>query len=247
MSKPTKAERKIFVETLTKAADEIGMSLTNQQLEQFAFYYETLIDWNKKFNLTTIVAPEEVAVKHIIDSLSAYEEKLFPPEASLLDLGTGAGFPGLPLKIWRPDISLTLMDSTVKRLNFLAELTNELEIEATILHGRAEDAGQKEIYREKYDLVTARAVARLNILAEYALPLVRIGGYFLALKGAKFEEERAEAKGAIKTLGGGGAVTRPVTLPGLSDKRAIIIVPKIKQTPRNFPRLNGLATKKPLR
>lgn len=216
------------------------------QTEQFARYYEMLLEWNEKMNLTTLIAPEDVAVKHIIDSLSCYDEKFFPANAAVVDVGTGAGFPGLPLKIWRPDISLFLLDSVAKRLNFLVAVARELGLEIKILHGRAEDAGREKSYREKFDVAVSRAVARLPVLAEYALPLVKTGGYFLAMKGAKYEEELDFGRAAIKKLGGGKPTARQIKLPGLSDVRAIIIVEKLKSTPTNFPRQPGTPAKKPI-
>lgn len=238
---------KMFVQELCKAAAECGIKLSEKQTARFARYYEMLTEWNGKMNLTAITAPREVAVKHIIDSLSAYDKKIFLPGTRLLDLGTGAGFPGLPLKILCEDINLTLLDSLAKRLKFLSAVTEELGIEAQTVHARAEEAGQNPAWRERYDIVTSRAVANMAVLAEYALPLVKIGGFFVALKGAKYAEEIAEGMAAIKKLGGGEPSVKSVALPGLVDKRAVIIVPKIKETPAKFPRAAGLPIKKPLK
>ena len=222
------------------------MSMEETQLCRFTRYYELLCEWNEKMNLTAIIAPEEVAVKHMIDSLSCYDERIFKSGAAVVDIGTGAGFPGLPLKIWRPDISLFLMDSVAKRLNFLVALAQELQLDVKILHGRAEDAGREAAYRENFDVAVSRAVANLAVLAEYALPLVKQGGYFLALKGAKYEEEIIAGRSAIKKLGGAKPQVRQVHLPGLDDKRAIVRVKKVKPTPANFPRPTGIPAKKPL-
>ena len=197
-------------------------------------------------NLTAITEPEEVAVKHIIDSLLAYDKKIFPGKL-LADVGTGAGFPGIPLKIYCPELKVVLLDSLAKRLKFLQSVIDTLGLEdITCVHLRAEDAGQNKNYREKYDLVTARAVARLSVLSEYCLPLVKQGGYFIALKGSKFKEEISEGRTAVDILGGEIVSADAVKLPGLDDGRAIIRIRKIKKTPVKYPRKAGLPEKQPL-
>lgn len=235
-----------FHDCLKERMEQYGMALSEKQSEQFELYYKLLIEWNKKINLTAITAPDEVAVKHIIDSLSAWQED-FNSAAKAIDIGTGAGFPGIPLKIMHPKLHLTLLDSLAKRLNFLKEVLVQLNIsDVELLHGRAEDIGRDKKYREKFDLVFSRAVAKMSVLSEYALPLVRLNGCFIALKGKKYEEETAEAKNALRILGGRLDETKPVHLPGLDDIRAVIYTKKIKKTPQLYPRKAGTPEKKPL-
>lgn len=236
-----------FAASLAAAAAESGLSLTQAQLEAFSLYNDLLLAWNEKVNLTTITAPQEVAVKHVIDSLSCYDGTYFPAAATVVDVGTGAGFPGLPLKIYRPEIRLTLLDSLNKRLNFLREVVDRLGLSGVdIVHARAEEAGRMKDRRDRYLVATSRAVARLNVLAELCLPLVAPGGYFLALKGAQYREELDEAARAIANLGGQVAEVRPVRLPGIDDSRAVIYIRKVSATPDAYPRRPGTPEKKPL-
>lgn len=236
-----------FIASLEAAAAGYGLDLSPVQLEAFAVYNEMLVDWNEKVNLTAITSPQEVAVKHIIDSLTCYDEGVFPAACSLVDVGTGAGFPGLPLKIFRPDIRLVLLDSLNKRLSFLGAVVERLGLRGVeLVHARAEEAGRLKGRREHYQLATSRAVARLNVLAELCLPLVAVGGSFIALKGAQYQEELAEAERAIALLGGQVDTVKPVRLPGLDDTRAVIYVRKTAPTPAAYPRRPGLPEKKPL-
>lgn len=235
-----------FLEALISKGKEAGLSFSEKQLEQFSLYFDLLIETNKVMNLTAITEPEEVAVKHIIDSLLAYDEKVFPGKL-LGDVGTGAGFPGIPLKIYCPELKVVLLDSLAKRLKFLDNVIETLGLkDITCVHLRAEDAGQNKDHREKYDLVTARAVARLSVLSEYCLPLVKQGGYFIAMKGSKFVEEIAEGRTAVGILGGEIISAEEVKLPGLDDGRAIIRIRKIKKTPVKYPRKAGVPEKQPL-
>ena len=235
-----------FLEALISKGKEAGLSFSEKQLEQFSLYFDLLIETNKVMNLTAITEPEEVAVKHIIDSLLAYDEKVFPGKL-LADVGTGAGFPGIPLKIYCPELKVVLLDSLAKRLKFLDNVIQTLGLkDITCVHLRAEDAGQNKDHREKYDLVTARAVARLSVLSEYCLPLVKQGGYFIAMKGSKFVEEIAEGRTAVGILGGEIISAEEVKLPGLDDGRAIIRIRKIKKTPVKYPRKAGVPEKQPL-
>ena len=236
-----------FVEMFEQAVDLMGYSLTSRQRDQFNRYYELLISWNEKVNLTAITEPQDVAIKHMADSLSVYDAKIFAENPTTVDVGTGAGFPGIPLKIFLPELPLTLMDSLNKRLLFLQEVVDQLGLsQVTIVHARAEDAGQNRLHREKYRIALSRAVARLNILSELCLPLVTPGGYFLAMKGAQYLDEVEEAKRALTLLGGEIEKIIPVKLPGLDDKRAVICVRKTKLTPAAYPRRPGLPEKKPL-
>lgn len=234
-----------FAEILAQRGLQAGLTFTPQQLQQFTKYYELLIETNKVMNLTAITEPEDVAVKHMIDSLLAYDENM--SGKTLADVGTGAGFPGVPLKIYCPSLQVTLIDSLGKRLKFLQQVIDNLGLENIVCeHLRAEDAGRNKKHREHYDFVTARAVARLSVLSEYCLPLVKKGGQFVALKGSKFVEEIAEGNTAVKILGGKIISSEPVKLPGLDDGRAIIRITKVKTTPATYPRKAGTPEKQPL-
>lgn len=236
-----------FQELVAKAAAEYGLQLTNGQIAAMDTYYRLLLEWNEKMNLTAITEPHEVAVKHMIDSLSCYREKIFTAAARIVDVGTGAGFPGIPLKIFQPELELILMDSLNKRLNFLREVAGNLGLQGVaFVHARAEEAGKNKQHRESYDIAVSRAVARLNVLCELCLPLVKVGGWFIALKGAQYEDEVHEAAQALTILGGQVADIRPVSLPGLADKRAVIYIKKVAATPPLYPRKAGTPEKKPL-
>lgn len=237
----------MFQNDLIHAMEAMGLVLEDYQIRQFCRFEELLLETNKVMNLTAITDPGEVAVKHMADSLSCYDERYFPKDASLLDLGTGAGFPGIPLAIFRPDLTVTFFDSLQKRLNFLNEVCRETDLrKVAFLHGRAEEMAHQEAYREQFDLVTSRAVARLSILCEWALPYVRNNGLFIALKGAQYEEEIKEASNALRILGGTLEEVRPVTLPGLSDKRAVLYIRKSGTSPAKYPRKPKMAAKHPL-
>lgn len=237
----------MFQNDLIHAMEVMGLVLEDYQIRQFCRFEELLLETNKVMNLTAITDPGEVAVKHMADSLSCYDERYFPKDASLLDLGTGAGFPGIPLAIFRPDLTVTFFDSLQKRLNFLNEVCRETGLrKVAFLHGRAEEMAHQEAYREQFDLVTSRAVARLSILCEWALPYVRNNGLFIALKGAQYEEEIKEASNALRILGGTLEEVRPVTLPGLSDKRAVLYIRKSGTSPAKYPRKPKMAAKHPL-
>lgn len=234
-----------FAEILAARGAEAQLSFTEEQLAQFTRYYELLVETNKVMNLTAITEPEEVAVKHMVDSMLAYEDGM--QGKTLVDVGTGAGFPGVPLKIYCPSLKVTLVDSLGKRLRFLQQVIDELGLKGIRCeHLRAEDAGRSKKHREQYDYVTARAVARLSVLSEYCLPLAKKGGQFIALKGSRFAEEIEEGEAAVKILGGKIISAEPVKLPGLDDGRAIIKIAKIKATPAQYPRKAGTPEKQPL-
>ena len=236
-----------FVDELKIAATEYGLNLTEDQISAFNKYYELLYEWNKKINLTAITEPKDVAIKHMVDSLSCFKADLFKENTSLIDVGTGAGFPGLPLKIFYPSLKLTLLDSLNKRVKFLQLVVDELGLkDVEIIHARSEEAARNKKYREKFDLATARAVARLPIICEYCLPFVKDGGTFIALKGRQYEEEATQAQKAIKVLGGEISDIMPVKLPEIDDKRAVIYIKKIKSTPKTYPRKAGTPERNPI-
>lgn len=236
-----------FSEIFRQVAEEYGIVLTTEQVTAFTLYQELLLSWNEKMNLTAITEPREVAVKHMIDSLSCYDEQYFATGCKVVDVGTGAGFPGLPLKIYRPDIQLTLVDSLNKRLTFLQDVVSQLGLQdVNLIHARAEEAGRMKDQRDRHAISVSRAVARLNTLAELCLPFVKPGGYFIALKGAQYQEEILEAESAIRTLAASIVDVRPISLPGLDDRRAVIYIRKDKPTPAAYPRRPGTPEKKPL-
>ena len=211
--------------------------LTTAQIELCEKFYRLVVEQNRVMNLTAITEPQEFAIKHIIDSLNAWDEEILSSAEKFLDVGTGAGFPGIPLKIFRPQMKICLIDSLLKRVEFLKRICAELELDnVEVIHGRAEELSRQKNFREKFDVVTSRAVARLNILAEYCLPFVKISGEFIALKGKNFREELDEAKSAIKILGGGRILTREINLQTRGDSRAVIYISKKKSTPAKYPR-----------
>lgn len=213
--------------------------LTENQYEQFQKYFELLAEWNEKMNLTAITDESGVALKHFADSLSLLNFVDIPQNSSLADVGTGAGFPGVVLKIARPDIKLTLIDSLNKRLVFLGEVCAQLGIEAELIHSRAEDGARDEKLRESFDFAVSRAVARMNVLSEYCLPYVKVGGAFCAMKGAQANEEFKESLNAINTLGGKLEKKYFFELPENGGERAIAVVRKVKNTPQKYPRQSG--------
>lgn len=230
---------------LTAKAKQIGVKVTPKQAESFQKYYELLIEWNEKINLTAITDPAEVVEKHFVDCLTLLTNCKIKPGAKVIDVGTGAGFPGIPLKIMRPDIELTLLDGLNKRLKFLGEVCLALDIEAERVHKRAEEAGLDHKMREGFDIATARAVAPLNVLAEYCLPLVKMKGFFLAMKGPGAEEELTQAENALDILGGTDVELVPITLSEAGE-RNIISVQKKAFTPKSYPRHGGTISKHPL-
>lgn len=215
------------------------ITLTENQYEQFQKYFELLVEWNEKMNLTAITDESGVALKHFADSLSLLNFVDIPQNSSIADVGTGAGFPGVVLKIARPDIKLTLIDSLNKRLVFLGEVCAQLGIETELIHSRAEDGARDEKLRESFDFVASRAVARMNVLSEYCLPYVKVGGAFCAMKGAQANEEFKESLNAINTLGGKLENKYFFELPENGGERAIAVVRKVRNTPQKYPRQSG--------
>ncbi len=218
------------------------INLINKYNNIFETYFEELVSYNEKVNLTAITEKNQVFAKHFLDSILPIDE--IKQNASLIDVGTGAGFPSLPIKIVRPDVDLTMVDSLNKRINFLNELTQKLNINTKNIHARAEDFALKN--RDKYDVAVARAVARLNTLIEYLLPVVKIGGIVLAYKATNCEEEINEAKNAIKILGGEYVKTLHYVLPNNQGERNIVVIRKIKETPKQYPRSKNLPKLKPI-
>lgn len=228
---------------LCSLAKENGIILDDTALDRFDTYAELLVEWNSKMNLTAITEPEEIEVKHFLDCLMLPKFFNFDYIQTVIDVGAGAGFPSVPLLIYKPDLCLTMMDAINKRLTFLDTAVHALGLEAQLIHERAEAAGQDENYREKFDLATARAVAPMNVLAEYCLPFVKVGGYFVALKGSNDDTE--EAKNAIATLGGEIVDNISYKLNG-TEPRSIVVIKKISQTPTQFPRKSKKISTKPL-
>lgn len=233
--------------TLESGAAEFGIALDDAQINAFERYTELLLEWNQRFNLTRITEPDEIAVKHYLDSLSVLKYVRIRGGSSLIDIGTGAGFPGIPLKIAVPTLRLTLLDSVRKRLTFLEAVVQELGLtDVRIVHGRAEDYGQDRAFRAKYDFAASRAVARLSVLCELCMPFCRTGGKFIAYKGPEADEEIAEASKAIRVLGGKLEAVYRFTLPGGDLQRSLVIVGKTEQTPKAYPRKAGTPEKEPL-
>ena len=231
---------------ILSAISNFDIALTEKQLEQLETYYRLLVDWNEKINLTAITDPKGVAVKHFVDSLSLLRFLDIKENARVIDIGTGAGFPGVVLKIARPDIQLTLLDSLKKRFLFLEELVSQLGLEAEFAQGRAEEFGQDISYRESYDLAVSRAVAQLNTLSEYCLPFVRLSGHFVAFKGGECEAEVQSSKRAILTLGGKITALHSFELPFQGGNRTLVVIEKTAPTPDKYPRNNGKIKSKPL-
>ena len=248
---------------LTEGARDLGFTLTGRQVDQFQLYYETLVEWNSRVNLTAIIEYEAVQLRHFLDSITVGAALLKESQATwdepasgpwtpargfrLADIGTGAGFPGIPLKIVWPHIHLMLSDSIGKKTTFLKEVVSLLRFaDVEVLTSRAEDIGQSKAHRQRYDAVTARAVASLPVLCEYCLPLVKPGGVMLAPKKGDIAQELAEAGFASKLLGGDTPRLHPFTLPGEAEERYVVTVRKIKPTPPQYPRRVGLAKSNPL-
>ena len=222
--------------------ENLGLSISDEQINKFRVYARELLSYNEHTNLTAIRNIDEVYLKHFYDSLTIYKVYRFSNE-SVLDIGTGAGFPGIVLKIMFPDIKLTLLDSNNKKTTFLKYVLGKLKLDATVINDRAE---KYYLSGERFDVVVSRAVADMSILSELAIPFCKVGGYFIAMKGSKFKEEIYEGRTAVGILGGEIISAEEVKLPGLDDGRAIIRIRKIKKTPVKYPRKAGLPEKQPL-
>ena len=233
-------------EDLRKGAESLGLALDETALDHFDRYAEALAETNKHLNLTAITDPEGIVTKHFLDSLSVLSVYSPKRSARCIDIGTGAGFPGSTLLIARPDLQMTLLDGTQKKLHFVEETLQSMGLYAKILHSRAEEAGQRSEYREQFDLATARAVANLRELSEYCLPFVKVGGTFIAMKSQKTEEEIAEAANAIHLLGGRIDTIHTFSLRDAGE-RTLILIKKVSQTPPKYPRPSAKIAKQPLK
>ena len=235
------------VEQFKQALSEKGINLTDTQLEQYNRYYELLVEWNEKMNLTAITEKEEVYLKHFYDSISAAFFFDFSKEMTICDVGAGAGFPSIPIKIAFPHLNVTIVDSLNKRITFLEHLAKELKLEnVRFIHDRAETFGQNAAHREQYEVVMARAVARLSVLSELCIPLVKVGGNFVAMKGASAQDEMEVGKKAVTTLGGKIISTNHFVLPEEESERNIVVIKKEKNTPKKYPRKPGVPNKTPI-
>lgn len=234
-------------EVLEKGSLELGIELNEEKLNRFARYKDLLKEWNEKINITTITDDVEIDQKHFLDSITPFITGLFKGEKKIIDIGTGGGFPGVPLKIINEDLHVTLLDSLNKRIIFLNELIKDLNLQDIhAIHGRAEEFSRTEKYREKYDICISRAVASLDTLSEYCLPFVKVGGYFISMKGPELEDELKLSKNAIDTLGGKLIDTKMVTIPGTDITHSLIIIEKVKETSTKYPRGGGKPRKNPL-
>ena len=235
-------------EILLQGAKEFGLNLSEAQLGQFLTFKELLLKWNEKMNLTAITEEKEIMVKHFLDSISSSVHFDFSKPMKLIDVGTGAGFPGVPLKIVHPSLEVTLLDSLNKRLNFLHTVIEDLGLkQVTTVHSRAEDAGSNSVHREQYDICVSRAVAHMAVLLEYCLPFIQVGGYFIAQKGPAIVEELKESAKALEQLGGEIVGVEEVKIPFSDLEHAIVIIKKIKSTPTKYPRKAGTPSKSPLK
>ena len=238
-------ERESFSKELIEKAKKVNIEIDDKKEEQFYNYMKLLLEWNEKINLTAITEQNDIILKHFIDSITI--NKYIEQSNSIIDIGTGAGFPGIPLKIMNQNKKITLVDSLNKRINFLNEVCSKIKLKNTkAIHSRAEEFGQDNNYRESYDIAISRAVSNLTVLAEYLLPLVKVGGKIICMKGPDIEEELKQAKSAIDILGGKFERCDNFCLPKSDISRNIIIINKIKETPKKYPRKAGTPVKTPL-
>ncbi|MBR5536090.1 MAG: 16S rRNA (guanine(527)-N(7))-methyltransferase RsmG [Clostridia bacterium] len=235
------------MEILKEEAEKFNIEITKSMMEKFQIYQDMLLEYNSFMNLTAITDPYEVKIKHFLDSITLLGERKLKQGANVIDIGAGAGFPSLPNAIVRDDVNFTMLDSLGKRVNFLNAVVEKLELKnAKAVHMRAEDGGRDKSMREKYDVAVARAVADLSVLSEYALPFVKEGGYFLAMKGTAPQEEIERAKKAIKTLGGQIERVNEIKIEPLELNHTIVVIKKIGKTPSLYPRKAGTPSKNPL-
>ncbi|MGX4598055.1 16S rRNA (guanine(527)-N(7))-methyltransferase RsmG [Faecalimicrobium sp. JNUCC 81] len=233
---------------LAKGICDLGIDVNDKMLDNFKIYRDILADWNQHMNLTGIVEEKEVYIKHFLDSISAVKNGYIKNGMSLIDVGTGAGFPGLPLRICLENLEVTLLDSLNKRINFLQEVSKSVGIDnIEYIHGRAEDFGKSEEYREKYDIATARAVAGLPVLMEFCIPFIKVGGHFVCLKGPNANLELEESKSAMEVLGVEFIEKIDVKLPESDLNHNILVFKKVKNTPEKYPRKAGKPSKNPIK
>ena len=234
-----------FTKIFNNYLEKLNLTLTEEQIEKFYNYMNLLIEWNKKINLTAIVEPKDIILKHFIDSLTI--EKYIKKGENIIDVGTGAGFPGIPLKIAREDLKITLADSLNKRINFLNEVVNKLDLKnIETIHTRAEELGKNKKYREKFDIATSRAVANMSTLSEYLIPFVKVKGRCICMKSSDIDTELENAKKAINILGCEIESKDKFNLPNSDLGRSVIILRKVKNTPSKFPRKAGTPAKEPI-
>ncbi len=239
-------EKEKFIDEIKCYSKEISIELSEEQIEKFYSYMKLLLEWNEKINLTAITDEKEIILKHFIDSLTI--NKYIDSGDRIVDVGTGAGFPGIPLKILREDVEIVLVDSLNKRINFLNEVIEKLKLtNIRTIHARAEEFGRMKEYREKFDKSTSRAVANLATLSEYLIPLVKFKGKCICMKGAEIKEELNESEKAIKTLGGKVEKVESFNLPQSDFSRNIIIIEKVKNTDKKYPRKPGTPSKEPIK
>lgn len=230
---------------LSREGAKFNLTFTNDMLDKFETYAKLLMETNKNMNLTAITEEREIAVKHFLDSLVFLSEYDLVQGSKLIDVGTGAGFPGLVLQVFRPDLDVTLVDSLNKRVEFLKKASEMFHVKPNCIHARAEELSRNDKYREKFDIAISRAVARLNVLAEYDMPFVKVGGMFIAMKGPAAYEEIKESENAIQQLGGEVQQVKEFTLPD-DSKRVVVFVKKVSETPAEYPRRSAKISKQPL-
>ncbi|MDU4891459.1 MAG: 16S rRNA (guanine(527)-N(7))-methyltransferase RsmG [Clostridium sp.] len=237
-----------YFDMLNEACQSMGLSFDEEKYNKFIKYKDLIKEWNEKINLTAITDDEEIIKKHFIDSIKVFNCDYVKNAKSIIDIGTGGGFPGIPMRIVKEDSKMVLLDSLNKRINFLNEVINDLNLSnIKTIHGRAEDFAQTAEYRQRFDLAVSRAVANLTVLLEFCLPYVKVGGYFVALKGPAIEEEIKAAEGALKALGGKIEKIIEVDIEGSDLKHNLLVVKKIKDTPKKYPRKAGMVTKNPIK
>jgi len=237
-----------YFDILNIACNKENIEFNEDKYSKFIKYKELIKEWNEKVNLTAIVEDSEIIKKHFVDSIKVFKFEKLKNASRIIDIGTGGGFPGIPMKIVNPNSKVVLLDSLNKRINFLNEVIKELSLEnIETIHGRAEDFAKDNKFREKFDVAVSRAVANLTVLSEFCLPYVKVGGYFVALKGPAIEEEMKDAKNAIKILGGQVEKILEVDIEGSDLNHNLVVIKKIKETPGKYPRKAGMVTKNPLK
>ncbi|MBI6872834.1 16S rRNA (guanine(527)-N(7))-methyltransferase RsmG [Clostridium aciditolerans] len=237
-----------YFDIMNSACSDVGLSMDNKIYEKFIDYKELIKFWNEKVNLTAIIDDEQIIKKHFIDCIKIFKFSPLKEAKSIIDVGTGAGFPGIPIKIVKPDVNMILLDSLNKRINFLNEVINKIDLKnITTIHGRAEDFSRKSEYREKCDAAVSRAVANLAVLSELCIPYVRVGGYFVAMKGPSVDDEIKEGKNAVSILGGKIEDIVKIEIENSDLNHNLVIIKKVKETPKVYPRKAGTAAKKPLK